>query len=101
MEKVERKDSLVSIYQANVPRMGDSFCLLAPDAGGAISCYVWILMDTWGVSVFYISFWGKTSPLAEICKFHEINEISKKKFKKSDKIWSLDIIYILQNLIIM
>jgi hypothetical protein len=34
--------------------------------------------------VFYFSFLEKKSPVAEIHKFHEINEISKKIFKKFD-----------------
>jgi hypothetical protein len=41
---------------------------------------------------------GKKLPLVEIHKFCEINEISKKEFKKFDQIWSLVVIFILQNL---
>jgi hypothetical protein len=37
-------------------------------------------------TVFYISFWEKISPLVEIHKIREINEISKKEFKNFDQI---------------
>jgi hypothetical protein len=46
----------------------------------------------WSAAVFYISFWEKNSPLVEIRKFCEINEISKKEFKNFDQIWSLVVI---------